>query len=374
MAYINRSIFPIGVNKPGTDTVFLAGKVSNLMPPPQTGSAYYQRTKHIRSGIPLSTQNVFSYNPEINTTLPGIENPQQPTPPPNYTLRLLFNDIANANTLVGDAANVADWNTFFDLPAYGNPFTSVAIVGNEVQLTGGYNIETKFRLFFDNEYLVEVNDDGALVILGDESFAINFALTTFVAQNVTTTISEYVGNYGVFGNCYILETVTLPKCINLGAKTFWECENLPQSGLTLPFDQITSIASYTFQYCYRLTEVNYPVATSIAEYAFSNIPTSDITGITSINLPLATNIDNHAFSAEYISFNNVLTSINIASCTNLGGTIGNNGVFAGITNDGINPHLITLTVPSALMTCNAGNPDGDIQYLQAANTVTIITV
>jgi hypothetical protein len=26
------------------------------------------------------------------------------------------------------------------------------------------------------------------------------------------------------------------------------------------------------------------------------------------------------------------------------------------------------------MTCNIGNPDGDIQYLQANNTVTIITV
>jgi hypothetical protein len=25
------------------------------------------------------------------------------------------------------------------------------------------------------------------------------------------------------------------------------------------------------------------------------------------------------------------------------------------------------------MTCNGGNPDGDIQYLQANNTVTIIT-
>jgi len=33
---------------------------------------------------------------------------------------------------------------------------------------------------------------------------------------------------------------------------------------------------------------------------------------------------------------------------------------------------ITLTIPSALMTCNGGNPDGDIQYLQANNTVTII--
>jgi hypothetical protein len=42
--------------------------------------------------------------------------------------------------------------------------------------------------------------------------------------------------------------------------------------------------------------------------------------------------------------------------------------------DGIIGNIITLTVPLALMTCNGGNPDGDIQYLQANNTVTIITV
>jgi hypothetical protein len=39
----------------------------------------------------------------------------------------------------------------------------------------------------------------------------------------------------------------------------------------------------------------------------------------------------------------------------------------------ISGETITLTVPSALMTCNSGNPDGDIQYLQANNTVTIFS-
>ena len=50
-------------------------------------------------------------------------------------------------------------------------------------------------------------------------------------------------------------------------------------------------------------------------------------------------------------------------------TVRLSGVFTGITSNNI-----TLTVPSALMTCNAGNPDGDIQYLQSNNTVTVITV
>ena len=41
--------------------------------------------------------------------------------------------------------------------------------------------------------------------------------------------------------------------------------------------------------------------------------------------------------------------------------------------DGIYDNIITLTVPSALMICNGGDPDGDIVDLQDNNTVTIIT-
>ena len=64
-----------------------------------------------------------------------------------------------------------------------------------------------------------------------------------------------------------------------------------------------------------------------------------------------------------------LIELNISSCTNLGPTVGDDAVF-----DSIIGTTITLTVPSALMTCNSGSEDGDIQYLQANNTVTIITV
>lgn len=61
--------------------------------------------------------------------------------------------------------------------------------------------------------------------------------------------------------------------------------------------------------------------------------------------------------------------INLSSCTNLGGTTGNNNVFYDITGN-----VITLTVPSALMTCLGGYPDYDIQNLQTLNTVTVIQV
>jgi hypothetical protein len=75
-------------------------------------------------------------------------------------------------------------------------------------------------------------------------------------------------------------------------------------------------------------------------------------------------VENYVFIQNYS-----LTLINLPTITNLGSTVGNDNVFLDISGN-----TITLIVPSALMTCNSGNPDGDIQYLQANNTVTIITV
>jgi hypothetical protein len=89
--------------------------------------------------------------------------------------------------------------------------------------------------------------------------------------------------------------------------------------------------------------------------------------IETFNLPSLTIAGNGCFT-YCVS----VTTINLPSCTNLGKTVGDNDVFNYINlNLG---NTITLTVPSALMTCNNGNPDGDIQYLQANNTVTIVTV
>ena len=400
MAYINRSIFPIGVNKPGTNTTFLDGKVSNLMPLPQTSSAYYQRTKHLRSDISLATQNVFSYNPEINTTLPSP--PPPPQPPTNYSLRLLFNNITNANTLVGDASNVSNWNTFFDLPNYGNPFVSVTIVGNEVQLFGGSNIEIKSQLFSDNQDIIEVNDDGALIIIGIGAFGsyTSFSnLTTIVAPNVTTILGS-PGLAGAFSFCSYLSNVNLPNCINIGEAAFYTCQYLESP--VLAFDQITSIGSYAFTQT-NIIEINYPVLTDVGIGAFggcqsiisidlpllTEVNDSVFAGcisITTINIPLATTIGYDAFrecqSVVIFDFPFTITVgdnafencssaeiINLPVCTNLGGTVGYNAVFQSITGN-----TITLTVPSALMTCNSGDPDGDIQYLQANNTVTVITV
>jgi hypothetical protein len=84
----------------------------------------------------------------------------------------------------------------------------------------------------------------------------------------------------------------------------------------------------------------------------------------SVYLPVCTYIDDATFDAC-----TSLSTVSLPVCTNLGSSVFDDSVFSNITSN-----TITLTIPIALMTCNFGDPDGDIQYLQANNTVTIVTV
>ena len=181
------------------------------------------------------------------------------TPPPTQ-LRMLFTDISS---IVNDATNINDWNDFFQLPVYGNPFTSLTIIGNEIFLFGGSNITLRDNLFNSNDYILEIED---------------------VTSNV---VIDTIGK--TFSSATLLTTVILPAVLTINSGCFDTC-----------------------------------------------------------------------FS---------LIILNISSCANLGPTVGNDIVFQYIAGN-----TITLTVPLALTTCNSGSFDGDIQYLQANNTVTIITV
>lgn len=195
-------------------------------------------------------------NPVIKNILFGSEESDS-----DLMLRLLWDDILEVP--VFDPTSVSDWNAFFDLPTNGTPFTSVAIVGNEVQLSGVNGITLAASLFSANDHIISVIDDAlCIVAVGNDCFlnAINFT------------------------------TAELNVCTNI-----------------ILHDNFRGAAS--------------------------------------------------------------LIALSIPSCATLGDTVGDNGVFLGIAGNNI-----TLTVPAALMTCDAGSPDGDIVALQAANTVTIITV
>ena len=83
-----------------------------------------------------------------------------------------------------------------------------------------------------------------------------------------------------------------------------------------------------------------------------------------VKLPFAQIIGNETFKGCVM-----LQVINLDGCLNLGDTVGDDLVFKNIVGN-----AISLSVPVALMTCDSGNPDGDIQYLQSINTVIITTV
>lgn len=92
-------------------------------------------------------------------------------------------------------------------------------------------------------------------------------------------------------------------------------------------------------------------------------------GLNTIKLPgLTSIINNYNFMGSSTDPGDVI--IYIPLCESIGATVGDNSVFSSAFG-GKN---ITLTVPVSRITCNAGNPDGDIQYLQSGNTVTIVTV
>jgi hypothetical protein len=265
-------------------------------------------------------------------------------------LSLEFNDISNASLLVGDASNVDNWNDFFDLPTEGTPFTSVNIYENTVKLIGGAGINLKDSLFQNNTDLLSIVDAAncitsasnycfiecssitkisfpALDSAGDYCFANCTLLITFNLPQLTSA------GDGCFGFCYSITIFDLPSLTTAGVSCFFECV----SAILFYFPSLITAGQSCFSFCLSATTFDFPLLTTMSSQFFED-----------------------CLSA---------TTFNLSSCTNLGGNVFFNSVFFNISGN-----IITLTVPTALMTCNSGSPDGDIQYLQGNNTVTIITI
>ena len=229
-------------------------------------------------------------------------------------ISLSFNNITNADLLIGGSSlDVNVWNTFFDLPNNGNPFISVSVSGNTVELFGGEGIFLKDSLFDDagryGTNLLSFIDYGSIMSTGYDCFG---------ADNN--------------GGCPNLITVVLPSVATLGNYCFLGCFSLT----TVDLPSLIVAGQGSFQQCSSLISINFPSLINIKDYCFY--------GCTS------------------------LININIPACINLGTTTGNNNVFSNI-----NSNIITLTVPSTLMSCDGGLPDGDIVILQGNNTVTVLT-
>ena len=373
-------------------------------------------------------------------------------------LKLTFDNIANANVLVGDASSVTDWNTFFDLPAFGNPFTSVDVVGNVINLIGGSEITIKPYLFTgsssefsSNTHILNIDDVLECVISLDAGachHCTNLETVSFPACTQTIYNSGITYN-GTFASCTSLVTVNMPSLINIAEYTFFYCISLNDlTGLPI-LNTITSLNDFVFSYCSALTgTINLPSVTTLGSNVFRNCSSisefylplledagyscfmgctsivdfnlpelltaggycfyqctsaitlnlpklvtagqscfQDCTSVVNFNLPLLTTIlGSQTFynctsasnfqlplatgiGSEGFIFCDAMQILYMPSCLNIGPSVASNNVFFNIL-----ANTITLTIPAALMTCNSGQPDGDIQYLQANNTsVTIIT-
>lgn len=294
------------------------------------------------------------------------------------SLTLEFNSVAGAQEYVPNLTSVASWNNFFDLPTYGNPFTRVSVNGATVSLYGGSSIILRTFLFVNvNDSLISVDDQLGCIIELENSV---FGNSRGIVQ--TNLVSVNFPAATVFGNaCFTfnssLVSISLPTLTTIGVGCFDGCYSI--SSISLPL--LETVGSDCFTDCTALTSVNLPALTTASSQCFANC---DL--LTSITLPALTTADRGLFfscntlatvslpnltSAGTNLFQNCtsLTSVSLPSCTNLGGTVGNNFIFSQISGN-----TIQLTVPAALMTNNGGNPDGDIQQLQANNTVNVTQV
>jgi hypothetical protein len=276
-----------------------------------------------------------------------VKSPPAPVEivPDAPALELTFDDISNVP--VADASSVSDWNTFFDLPVNGSPFTSVEVVGNLVKLIGGSGITLKNHLFFENINIVSIIDNSLCVI----EIGVNAFTEAYLAIEFTFNAVIKIGG-SAFANC-------ISAIINLNSLEIAEYNSL--SGIantTLNFPNLQTCGDGCFA-GNTINEINLPNVVSAGDGCFASI-----NGLSNIILPLVTDIGDNCFLSD-----TSITNIYIPSCINLGTTTSLDDVFHTIIGQ-----PITLTIPAALMTCNGGNPDGDIQYLQANNTVTIVTV
>jgi hypothetical protein len=252
---------------------------------------------------------------------------------------LTFSSFDNLNLyLAGGYGDLASWNTWFDLPANGSPFTSIEVIGKTINLIGGSGIILKEDAF------------SVVIVTGPPITYIGFGKDlTSIADTFGAIVSTSAGS---FSQCPVLTEVRLPGLITAADSTFYLCEVL--SSLHLP--ALTTAGPNCFQ-ATALTAVSLPSLSLAGNSCFSSC-----TDATSFSLPLATSVGDSCFSLCTGA-----TSFNIGSCTSLGSTTGDNSVFSGIT--GSTP--ITLNVDPSRLTCNGGLPDGDILSLQANNPLTV---
>lgn len=246
--------------------------------------------------------------------------------------------------------DLAFWNTLFDLPAQGTPFVSLSVIGENVYLSnggvGGQNLYCSILAY--NIRLVEFDDS---------------------ASNYYTSTDPIIG---IFTQCAVLELINMPQLIivnnsfasltpNLATVLLPACTTIEYDAfysagtgvaeLSVSADSCVTLGNTVFGFSHIIT-ASFPACTTASQGTLGYCPL-----LQTVYLPLCANLGPLCFSNS-----SAITAIDLWVCTDFGGSVGDDLVF-----DLVSGSTLTITVPIALQTCDAGNPDGDLVYLQANN-------
>ncbi len=227
---------------------------------------------------------------------------------------------------------------------------------NKIELSGRTTVENR-PIYLYLEPLVQ-----GLELTFDD--IINVPVDDASSVSDWNTFFDLPTNGGVFTSVVVDgDKVTLVggSAIEIVAYLFLGNENIISINDTSS-DCIVSVSADGLAYCPILTYVNLPNCTYLGNSVFAGD-----SGLIEIILPLVISTGREVFI-----YCTSLELLDLRSCEMLGYNcdgVPDDAMFLEIAGQ-----TITLTIPAALMTCNAGNPDVDIQDLQGGNTVTIVTV
>lgn len=270
-----------------------------------------------------------------------------PEPAPLYLKWSTLLDAAtwlNGGVVPADTSNLSvldNWNTKFNLPTEGTVFTSVVVdtPNNTIELWGATNIALQPLLFYQVTTLLEVTDDAYCVKRGKGSVFYQATGLTKLHLPACTEVWEAFCH-----TCTALNDLVIPK-------------------LTLAGMWNNSSGNSAFNGCSSVTTFNFPKLIEFGNYCFRNCSVA-----TGFNFPLATKIGGGSFFGCTSA-----TTYNLSSCTNLGNTVGDEGSNLSVWGN-ITGKTISVTIASAMQTCNGGSRDGDLDTLATNNTETITYV
>lgn len=319
--------------------------------------------------------------------------------PVDLPLVLTFSDILAVEPLVGDVTDFNVWNTFFDLPTLGNPFISVSVIDDVVNLYGASNVTLRDSLFDDpsgvGQYLLKVEDNAGCVVAGgydcfgdwenngcysltdlyfpemltagEACFADTFALVNITMPKLTDAGAD------CFDGASALVSPSLPSLINAGVACFYDCSSLISPNFSLletagdycfrncsllvgDFPSLITAGPGCFENCIGLTSSDFSSLQTAGDYCFVECVNliSDFSSLITAG--------NYCFyncaSLESSNFSSLTTAENMcfSGCVNLTNpnflsleTVG----YRCFTNDSlIGCHLLTSDFPSLL---TAGN-------------------